>query len=69
MRFRVGDIVKISKKSDYYISSICNPKNIEGKVIDTADEMLEDHLIKVGWPDEESNVYRENDLRLVRRGE
>ena len=67
MRFQVGDIVKISKHSKYYGDCDRNdPKDEEGKVISTNDDDEPNHPIRTSWISG-ANLYRENDLRLVRR--
>ena len=65
MRFILHDIVKISRKSEYYLDDYSdNPRDIEGKI-----DIVSDSYIHVTWSDGNSNGYSENDLRLVRREE
>ena len=62
MRFQTGDIVKISKKSEWYGENTeWNPKDMEGKI-----KAITGH-IRVKWINNEDNFYAERDLRLVRR--
>lgn len=62
MRFKVGDIVKISSQCSFFEGS--SNKNIEG----TIDEINEGHLpIKVSWNNNDWNLYNEKELKLVRR--
>ncbi len=64
MRFQEGDIVKISKKSTWYEDDKdWNPKDTEGSVCIG----LNQWRVYVTWTNGESNNYRENELRLVRR--
>ena len=68
MRFRVDDIVKISKDSEYYVNyDECNPMDTEGRIGTTTHNDSEDHPIWVRWDNNEGNEYREQDLKLVRR--
>ena len=73
MRFKVGDIVKISKKSGFYGENRVNPKN-------TAGEFIEINIIENTYPikvifdnTDYSNcfykytIFNECDLKLVRR--
>ena len=63
MRFQTGDIVRISKKSEWYGENTAwNPKDMEGEVMD-----LSGVAIRVKWINNENNFYSERDLRLVRR--
>ena len=64
MRFQTGDIVKISKQSEYYDTDVnYNPKDMAGKVI-----MIGNNGVRVIWlHSNRSNGYKESDLRLVRR--
>ena len=62
MRFQTGDIVRISKKSEWYGENTAwNPKDMEGKI-----KAIAGH-IRVEWDNGENNFYSERDLRLVRR--
>lgn len=65
MRFRVGDIVRISSQSDRNGEGRDNPRNFSGIVerIDN-DSLLQ---IKVRWDEFIYNYYDEKDLKLVRR--
>lgn len=65
MRFKVGDIVKISKQSRFYGRSKRDPKDIEGEVI--RNDIYGPYSIRVKWYNKETFIYREKDLRLVRR--
>jgi hypothetical protein len=59
----VGNIVKISEKSEYYGLSEYNPGGIEGKI--TKITKCGDHDIKVEWNNGHLNSYNESDLELV----
>lgn len=64
MRFRIGDIVKISKDSSFYgISEKTNPRDVEGRII----ELQIGNWIRVAWNNGYKNSYFEIDLRLVRK--
>ena len=66
MRHKVGDIVKISKKSKYYgFTENCNPKNMEGRIMSI--DLEKEWEISVKWDNNYSGNFNENDLRLVRR--
>ncbi len=68
MRFREGDIVKISKKSFFYGSNpmSANPMGVEGKIHKFDPTGLP---IEVKWTNGEKNSYDEDDLKLVRRAD
>lgn len=69
-RFNVGDTVKISSTSKYYIGSDGNPINVNGYVYQVENpKHNEDHNIDVRWDTKISNCYREVDLKLVKRRE
>lgn len=64
MRHQVGDIIRIGKDSMYYrLNTKDNPKYINGSIYEIG---LGDS-IRVKWDNGETNIYRECDLRLVRR--
>ncbi len=74
MRFQADDIVRISKKSQYYDADWeedgdhdrSNPcDEMEGKITETHSDG--ENPIWVRWNNNFNNVYQENDLRLVRR--
>ena len=68
MRFNIGDIVRISKKSGYYGEDECNPKDMDGEIVETdSREIGITYPIKVQWDNGESCVFREIDLKLRRR--
>lgn len=68
MRFQNGDIVKISKSSEYYGMDIkYNPRDIEGEIISTDFNPENPHNIRVKWAGGHYAQFREHDLRLVRR--
>ena len=67
MRFREGDIVKISKKCEYYGDHASNPADIKGTITLTRPDFFGRHVIKVTWDNFTDNYYDEKDLRLVRR--
>ena len=60
MKYRVGDIVRISKKS----SEFNNPKNTDGKVTSIYYQMK---CIRVKWDNGEDNINTERCLKLRRR--
>ena len=64
MRFKKGDIVKISKKSKYYSDDAANPRDMEGKIREFKSAGLP---IGIDWDNGRGNYYNEKDLRLVRR--
>lgn len=64
--FKIGDIVRISANSEFYIdNNISNPKNMNGviKTIDTTD--FPAFPIEVDWDNEISSRYNESDLELI----
>lgn len=64
MRFKVDDIVRISKDSQYYgRDPEYNPKDINGKIVNISSGIK----IRVDWDTGGDNGYNEDDLRLVRR--
>lgn len=60
--FKIGDIVRIDKNSDWYDQGNSNPINIDGVITDFIDEDLG---IMVNWSNGETNSYNERDLILV----
>lgn len=66
LRFRINDIVKISRKSKYYGCNTHNPKDINGKVIKTYVINRYSHY-EISWDNKTNNFYSDLDLRLVRR--
>ena len=65
-QYFVGDIVKISRHSEYYSSNDSeDPRDTEGEVRLIA--INDSHEIRVEWSNDTDNVYRPSDLRLVRR--
>lgn len=62
--FKIGDIVRIDKLSEYYNGSIYNPKDINGTV--TSINNYGKHNIRVRWNNKSntSNSYRPGDLIL-----
>ena len=75
MRFQTDDVVRISKKSQYYDDKweecgdhdSSNPcAGIEGKIYET--DNVGYNPIQVVWNNNCRNGYQEKDLRLVRRG-
>lgn len=65
MRFQVGDIVRISKDSEFYgTCEADHPKDINGEIvrIDQWDECTRVNWLTGGW-----EYYQEDELRLVRR--
>jgi len=69
MRFKVNDIVKISKKSKWYgkSCSLTNPKDMEGKILTTQRESDFGYFINVKWKNGHICFFTESDLGLVRR--
>lgn len=65
MRHKVGDIVKLHK--GYNSAVNYSPKNTEGRIVSVG--LYLGYPVKVHWDNKTSNIYRENDLRLVRRPE
>jgi len=63
MRHKVGDIVKIARKSEWYYGNedSNNPKDVTGKIF-----KIDSH-IRVTWDNGMDNSYLEPDLKLVRR--
>jgi len=65
MRHKVGDIVKISKKSEFYDTGRDNdPKDTEGEIERIATGSFN---IIVNWVNNRSDWYNESDLKLVKR--
>lgn len=64
MRFQEGDIVKISKKSQYYGKSDNNPADTEGTV---SLGRVGHFNYRVEWGEARWAYYNDEDLRLVRR--
>ena len=65
MKYRVGDTVRISKKSHLYGRSDCNPRDADGKIVTVDDE---DYTVRVNWDNGTRQWYHEEDLKLRRRG-
>ena len=65
-KFKIGDIVKISKCSGYYGcgKSSNNPEDTPGKIIIAHGDG--DLNIRVEWVNGTSNCYNETDLELVK---
>jgi len=61
--FEVGDVVKIKSDSQYFGTSLSNPANVEGVIIDIAFAL--GFPIKVKWANGKSNSYRVVDLEFV----
>jgi hypothetical protein len=63
-KFKMGDIVTISPKSQYYTDDIRNPKDTLGVVYDVEenDGFPGHHPINVCWINGSTNDYRESDL-------
>ena len=66
MRYNVGDTVRISKKSFWHGYCESNPKDTDGKV-DRINEAWS-HPIRVEWENGKWARFREEDLKLRRRG-
>lgn len=62
--FKIGDIVRIAKSSDYYDEGDCNPINIDGVITKFNNEDLG---IIVKWSNGESNSYNKRDLVLAKQ--
>ena len=67
MRFRNGDIVKISKKSEWYGKGRFNPADVEGKITRIDADLDDKYPIRVRWNTQISSFFSEDILRLVRR--
>ena len=64
-RFNIGDVVRISKKSEFYNDTWdSNPKDMDGTVTLNNDW---EHGHQVEWDNGYNNAYDEDDLKLVRR--
>ena len=63
MKYREGDIVRISKKCDYYGRNSFNPRDIDGEVV----EIDWRDTIKVEWENGNNSWYREEHLKLRKR--
>lgn len=64
--FKVKDRVLIRKDSEYYTDREHNPKKVKGTVVNIEDLEEDRHNIKVDWDNGRSNVYRIEDLELVK---
>jgi hypothetical protein len=70
--FKEGDIVKIDKKSVFYIiDDDSNPRDIEGVVQNPRTHRLLESLgtsysVIVEWKNGRANVYRDYDLGLIK---
>ena len=63
-----GNVVRIGKDSRYYGMSHSNPSDVNGVVTDIDEPSHDDdHFISVKWDNGDDNVYRPEDLKLVRR--
>ena len=74
MRFKRGDIVKISKKSRWLNDGSVNPANTEGEIIelntDTGFNVNRARFqYRVDWGEERKAYYDDKDLGLVRRAD
>lgn len=66
MRFKEGDIVKISKNSKWYGWNAYNPKDVEGEVVELVTEFA--YPVRVIFNGNNTDtVFEEKDLKLVRR--
>lgn len=64
MPFQVGDLVRISRASEYYSRTIPNnPRDIDGRIRNLRDGG--GHHIEVSWDNGHTNVYRHYDLELA----
>lgn len=61
--FKIGDIVRIDKNSNYYDEGDSNPINIDGVITNFMDEDLG---IIVKWSNDASNSYNKRDLVLAK---
>lgn len=64
-KYEIGDIVRISKKSDYYGRHSNNPKYVNGEVVEN--DRKSSYAYYVKWNNGRQNSYREEDLKLYRR--
>lgn len=67
MRFIEGDIVRIAKNSWLYGQGDENPSDIKGEISIVNDNEIDNYPIRVYWENGYNCVYREKDLKLVRR--
>jgi hypothetical protein len=61
--FKIGDVVRIDKNSDWYDQGSANPINIDGVITNFMDEDLG---ILVKWANDETNSYNKRDLVLAK---
>ena len=66
MRFNIGDVVRIGKKSVHYGGSEHNPADMDGEFYQYLPEEP-GYIYRVRWENGNTNSYREEDLRLRRR--
>ena len=64
MKYNVGDIVRISKKSDRYGIVHWSPKDMDGKIV----RISSSGAIRVEWENGVWNGYHEEHLKLRKRG-
>jgi hypothetical protein len=67
-KFKVGDIVMIDSKSEWYNDGEGNPANVEGIIVKIEDDCEGNEFlgICVKWTNNEENSYSENDLVLIK---
>ena len=67
MKYRIGDTVRISKKSHYYGFSLHDPKDTDGIIVALV-SFVPNQPIVVEWIDGTHNTYTESSLKLRKRG-
>jgi len=67
VRFQIGDTVKIAKTSMWYGESRVNPKDTEGIITRIDPRLNITYHVEVNWDTGRWSVFREEDLRLVKR--
>jgi hypothetical protein len=65
-KYKVGDIVKISKGSEHYGRNLSNPKEIEGIVVSNTAVSSNGYYYIVNWNNNQSCNYRDTDLILIK---
>lgn len=68
--FKIGDIVRIKKDTEHYIAfSIYNPRDWNGTVVNIVNASnlpKKEYIIRVSWENGRSNIYRLQDLELIK---
>lgn len=65
MRFEIGDVVRISRDSEYYGQSNWHPAGINGVIRSIENDS---HPIGIVWDNYRGGYYSEEMLKLVRKG-